>query len=317
MPLLSISSPETISNCAKLLLEPSDIFICSYPKSGTTWTQHVVISLLLLHKRIRTSKEKSGAYDIEYTHVSDFAPFFEIDPHWERTAPSQVIADIQKRQNQLGRRVFNTHLRGNMLPTQMRSNISGRAKFIYIVRNPLDACVSFYYHLSNQNEGCYESSLHQFFKDWIDGRIPFGTWAEHILSYAPLIAENSVLLITYEEMVLNLRETVDKIVRYLELDDVLQKRDVDELIPSFTFDAMKKDLMLFQPKSVTWKNGFKFLRKGIIGDSSRELGKEEMMTFEKHLNDINFMSKLECMLNVSLNDSDSNETISRIYNANP
>jgi hypothetical protein len=198
MPLLSISSSETISKCAAMQLEPSDIFICSYPKSGTTWTQHIVISLLLRHNK-QIQKKRSGTntlHDIEYNHVSDFAPFFEIDPHWKRTTPGQFIPDIQKRHEQLGRRVFNTHLRGNMLPTQMKNRNSGRPKIIYIVRNPLDACVSFYYHLSHQHQGCYESSLHQFFKDWIDGKIPFGTWAEHILSYAPLLAEKSVLFIT-------------------------------------------------------------------------------------------------------------------------
>ena len=298
-------------------LEPSDIFICSYPKSGTTWTQHIVISLLLLHKRIQINELNSSTYDIEYNHVSDFAPFFEIDPHWDRkNTPSQLIPDIQKRHDQLGRRVFNTHLRGNMLPSQMKNLNSGGAKFIYIVRNPLDACVSFYHHLSHQNEGCYESSLNQFFKDWINGRIPFGTWEDHILSYAPLIADESVLLITYEDMILNLRVTVDRIVKYLELDDILQERDIDELMPSFTFDAMKNNLTMFQPKSVTWKNRFKFLRKGIIGDSSRELNEEEMSTFENHLNDMNFISKLKSILSVSQNSLDCFERIRRIYDTN-
>ena len=298
-------------------LEPSDIFICSYPKSGTTWTQHIVISLLLRHNK-QIQKKRSGTntlHDIEYNHVSDFAPFFEIDPHWKRTTPGQFIPDIQKRHEQLGRRVFNTHLRGNMLPTQMKNRNSGRPKIIYIVRNPLDACVSFYYHLSHQHEGCYESSLHQFFKDWIDGKIPFGTWAEHILSYAPLLAEKSVLFITYEEMIVNLRETVDRIAKYLELDDVLQEKDIDELMPTFTFDSMKKDLTMFQPKSVTWKNDFKFLRRGVIGDSSRELSEEEVATFEKHLNEIHFIPKLRCMLMSFMDCSDCSEIISRIYNA--
>jgi estrone sulfotransferase len=248
--------------------------------------------------------------------VSDFAPFFEIDPHWERTTPSQLIPDIQKRHDQLGRRVFNTHLRGNMLPSQTKNSNSGGAKFIYIVRNPLDACVSFYHHLSHQNEGCYESSLNQFFKDWIDGRIPFGTWTEHILSYAPLIANESVLLITYEEMIFNLKVTVDRIVKYLELDDVVQERHIDKLMPSFSFDAMKNNLTMFQPKSVTWKNGFKFLRKGIIGDSSRELNEEEMLTFEEHLNDMNFTSKLKSMFSGSQSSLDCFETIRRTYDTN-
>lgn len=39
MPLLPISSTATIEMCRNLELRDSDIFICSYPKSGTTWMQ--------------------------------------------------------------------------------------------------------------------------------------------------------------------------------------------------------------------------------------------------------------------------------------
>jgi hypothetical protein len=37
MPLLTISSPVTVAACAAFSLRSTDIFICSYPKSGTTW----------------------------------------------------------------------------------------------------------------------------------------------------------------------------------------------------------------------------------------------------------------------------------------
>jgi hypothetical protein len=43
MPLLPISSKETIEMCCNLELRDSDIFICSYPKSGTTWMQQYVL----------------------------------------------------------------------------------------------------------------------------------------------------------------------------------------------------------------------------------------------------------------------------------
>lgn len=281
MPLLTISSPATIEKCSKLATHPSDIFICSYPKSGTTWMQHIVISLLLLHR------EKNGrnSSTLSYDHVSDFAPFFEIDPHWNE---SGIIPQIQDRHNQLGRRVFNTHLRGDMLP----GGAPKTSKFIYITRSPLDVCVSFYHHLSHQMEGCYEGSLNEFYDDWIDGKIPFGTWPDHLLSYASLVANKDVGLFSYEEMIGDLEESVDRLVHFLELDDYLTKEDVKDILPLFSFDSMKKDLKKFQPKSVKWKGNFTFLRKGTIGDEKDMLSNEQRLQFKANLDSINFFEKI-------------------------
>ena len=94
MPLLPVTSPSTISACRNLPLRPSDIFICSYPKSGTTWTQHhIVLTLLLADDRkykIAASTDNNSTAastthdDIAYNHVS---PFFEIDAHGNRRRP--------------------------------------------------------------------------------------------------------------------------------------------------------------------------------------------------------------------------------------
>jgi hypothetical protein len=60
MPLLPITSPATIEKCKSLPLRPSDVFVCSYPKSGTTWTQHIVLSLILADARHRSSSSSRG-----------------------------------------------------------------------------------------------------------------------------------------------------------------------------------------------------------------------------------------------------------------
>ena len=79
MPLLSISSPATLQKCASLALRNTDIFICSYPKSGTTWLQHIVLSLLW--RQAQNDGDATRRIP-PYQHVSDYAPFLEIDPHW-------------------------------------------------------------------------------------------------------------------------------------------------------------------------------------------------------------------------------------------
>jgi len=111
-------------------------------KSGTTWTQHIVLTLLLADDRkykIAASTDNNSTAasttdddDIAYNHVSDFAPFFEIDAHWQ-SSPSndstKVLAEsVRKNHDRLGRRVFNTHLRWDMLPKQREARSGTQQK---------------------------------------------------------------------------------------------------------------------------------------------------------------------------------------------
>ena len=274
MPLLPITSKETIRKCSSLKLRPSDIFICSYPKSGTTWTQHILLSLLFCHKANASSRLPP------YKHVSEYAPFYEIDAHWNGP---ELAPSIQENHTRLGTRVFNTHLRYDMLP-------QGGCRIIYIVRSPLDTCVSFYHHLAHQVEGGYEGTFEEFFMDWIKGDIAFGSFVDHIMSYAEAFAAEpcekgwikrdhgrKLFLLSYQDMLTDLAKVVDDLVDFLDLNVTPKQRQ--EMLPTFSFQNMKEDLVRFQPQSVQWKNGFSFLRKGVSGDSLAVISEQQRNDF--------------------------------------
>lgn len=256
MPLLEISSPSTVSKCAAFETLPSDIFICSYPKSGTTWLQHVVLSLLLADRR------HSPDPPPPYSHVSDYAPFYEIDAHWEPGDAPVLLPAIRAAHRRLGRRVFNTHLRGEMLPR------GGACRRIYVVRAGPDVVVSFWHHLAHQNEGTYGGTLPRFVAELAEGALPYGKWTDHVLSYATARGPPTLFL-AYEEMARDLPAAVRRIVRFLDLR--VSDREVEELLPAFSFEAMARELDKFQPRSVTWKNNFRFLRRGVVGDGVRRM----------------------------------------------
>ena len=196
MPLLPISSATTINACKSLPLRPTDVFICSYPKSGTTWTQHIVLTLLLASRRCHPSPDDDEILS-GYNHVSEYAPFFEIDAHWDHDRHC-LIESIQRNHDALHQRVFNTHLRWEMLPKQMSNEEDNNdhlrpacGKFIYVTRNLPDVCASFYHHLSNQKEGTYHDSFSKFSLDWMEGTLPFGSPLHHLLSFAEGFSDNS------------------------------------------------------------------------------------------------------------------------------
>jgi len=304
MPLLPFMTEDTLDLCANLQLREHDIFICSYPKSGTTWTQHIIISILL-QNRLNLNKCEIGDSQssivqevIPYTHVSQFAPFYEVEKHWDK--PSKNLnSEIQLNQSWLGWRVFNTHLRWDMLPKSSKI-YSGdlkscrRPKFIYITRSPLDACVSFFHHLSNQNEGGFVGTFDDFFTKWTKGEIAFGSYSDHILSFSNAfeVGEEDIFLLSYEEMVSNLPHAVDKLIDFLELDNSITLEQREKLLPTFKFSSMAKKLDKFQPKSVTWKNDFQFLRKGRTGDAKHMMSQKQIDLYRELIKEDRVLEKI-------------------------
>lgn len=264
----------------------------------------MVLTLLFRHK-VNLSKEATsdllvvGHPNHYYKHVSDYAPFYEVDAHWDTNTQSLSSA-IQENHEHLGRRVFNTHLRWDMLPshTSATSSTTRRgAKFIYLLRNPLDVCVSFYSHLSNQVEGGFDGTLEDFIPQWIDGRIAFGSWIDHLLSFAMSLADakplapnvfqcsdgREIIVLSYEDMLSDLSSVVQQLVAFLDLDSIDEDQLRNELIPTFTFGHMKGQLDKFQPRSVQWKNGFQFLRNGVAGDSRSVVAQDQVHLFRESI----------------------------------
>jgi len=305
-----------------------------------------VLSLILASMRQRKNGEDdsdgdggSGGEDIDYDHVSEFAPFFEIDAHWSSNS-SSLAENVRANHDRLGQRVFNTHLRWEMLPKrsaqELPKNCDGElqqnkpkqlrpacGKFIYVTRNLLDVCASFYHHLSNQKEGTYTKGYDAFARDWMAGNIPFGSPLHHLLSFAEGFGDNHyaddrasphecdanqqpLLLLNYERMKVNPRKEVLRIIDFLNLSIPMEVLD-NELLPSFQFQHMKNNIDKFQPRSVTWLNGYNFLRKGESGDgralmaeSRNQEGEMSLIErFHKWVEEENYVDKIRCCLGPS------------------
>ena len=96
-----------------------DVVVATYPKCGTTWTQRIV-SLLIFQSP-------------EPVALSKIAPWLD-----QRFRPIEsVIADLEQ---QTHRRAIKTHLPFDGLP------VFDEVKYIHVVRDGRDACLSFHNH---------------------------------------------------------------------------------------------------------------------------------------------------------------------------
>ena len=194
MKLLPISSSETLRKAKEFPSGREDIFITSYPKSGTTWLQAQVFTLINLD-RVRNHKE-----NLELRHITDYAPFFEVDGTWQDCEKPTLKARYNESHDKLGRRIFNTHLLPSQLPLTT-------GKIIYVVRNGRDVAWSFYNHLSNQiigDGGDDFGSFDNFLRLWLNGDLPYSKWIDHVATWKAYTdseeGRGKVLLLHYESM---------------------------------------------------------------------------------------------------------------------
>lgn len=154
----------------KLFL-PTDLFLVTYPKSGTTWMQYTLCLLIAPEMA-----NKMG-------HISDVFPTL-----YDRTS---------RPEHGLG--MYKSHLKCSELPKQ--------CKKIYISRDPKDVCVSYYKHVGMKSESM-DSFIEKFilgdvtFGSWrnhvIDSKAATNTlclkYEEMINDYDGVLTKLSVFL---------------------------------------------------------------------------------------------------------------------------
>jgi hypothetical protein len=212
------------------------------------------------HRILHFSEGTLSRGDETFSHISDYSPFYESNKTWDN---QEFVNRYTCNHERLGVRIFNTHLKWNMLPK------GDQAIFIYIYRNGRDVVHSFFQHLSNQaDSGTYNGTFHEFLSDWLAGKIPYGNWIQHIKDWldASQDPSNKILLLRYEDLKQDFSSQLKKISEHIGC--CYSDEELTEIItPHCSFSFMKDHKTQYEPVSVTWKEGYDFIRKGVIGDS--------------------------------------------------
>ncbi|XP_042301276.1 amine sulfotransferase-like [Sceloporus undulatus] len=238
----TLITPEYLDTLEDFEIRESDVFLVTYPKSGTVWTQNILS--LIYHEGHQNGTEEADLID----RVPWLECKFRNVDYATRTSP----------------RLFATHLPYYLVPKGLRN---GRAKVIYVARNPKDALVS-YYHYSKLN--IYIKDAQDFdilMESFLAGKVPAGLWLDHIDGWSTHRDNFNILFLTYEEMKKDLRSSVLKICNFLGKS--LPETKVDDIVDKASFDKMRVDprtnYETIAPDILDNTKGH-FLRKGTIGD---------------------------------------------------
>jgi aryl sulfotransferase len=186
---------------------PDDIFISTPPKSGTTWMQGIVASLLWPDgDGPGPAFDVSPWLDLRFMPIDELLPMLDAMPH---------------------RRFIKTHSPADCTP------IFTECKYLAVYRDGRDALVSWANHRAKMRPELYEAlnadaagdgispwppvwngDMDQLFDEWVD----WGTPMEHLASWWPLRHEPFVLLVHYADLLQDLDGEMRRIADFLQID---------------------------------------------------------------------------------------------------
>lgn len=159
-----------VRGLAEFRVRPDDVFISSYPRSGTTWMQHI---LHLLHHAELES----------FRHIGDVVPWFE-----------RPLALGRKRARDYealpSPRIFKSHLPYAWLPRG--------ARYVYVQRDGRDVALSYYQFY--RSHLCYRGDFATFFEQFLAGDLQYGSWFKHVAGWQAHAGERDVLIVYYEHL---------------------------------------------------------------------------------------------------------------------
>lgn len=199
----------------------TDVFLVTYPRSGTTWLQ------MMLHQLT-----SDGEMDI--VHIADRIPWFERLPH----SGKDIDALPEPR-------AFKSHLTYRKVP-------KGRFRYIYCCRDGGDVAVS-YYHLRRSQFG-YRGDFPAFFELFMRGKVPHGKWVDHVAGWWARRDDPNVLFVRYEDAVGNLPVFVQAIADFCGIET--DRETLDRVVDRCSFEFMKRHEAVFDPAiEALWENG--------------------------------------------------------------
>jgi len=253
----------TLAQIARLKFEarPDDIFIATFPKSGTTLMQMIVYQL--------TTDGR------DFPHINRVCPWIEVA--FERNE----MAFVEQLPSP---RCFKTHLTPNRLPIE-----TGR--YIFILRDVRDVIVSAYHHNRLLGADITLDQMTQRFLKSADHRFSFlPSWFRFVESWWRYRDRPNVLFVSYESMVADLEGTIRQVARFLGLD--VREDDMPRILERCSLPFMKQHQEKFDPRlQLALPDSESFIRQGKAGTGSR-LDPQHREALEKKLAEL--AGKLGC-----------------------
>ncbi|KAM7350263.1 sulfotransferase 4 [Cochliomyia hominivorax] len=258
---------------------PSDIWVVTFPRSGTTWTQELV---WLLANNLDFEKARK-------IPLTQRFPFFEFHLFMHPAIKEELLKEnAYNKSNQefietisepgykffsemptTERRFIKSHFPFSLLPPSVMEQ---KCKIIYVARKPKDVAVSFY-HLNRlfRTQG-YVGDFERYWGYFERGLNPWMPYYSHLKEAQAHKNSTNVLNLQYEDMVANLEDSIKKIAKFLDCSLELTK--MPDLLDHLNIKNFRNNPAVNSQEltSVGVLNKFQdgFVRKGVVDGSNNE-----------------------------------------------
>lgn len=243
----------------ELMFRSGDIVITTYPRSGTTWTEQLV--LLMLTKGDPTplnTKRKNAYHASEPQNVGKVfldalyheTPTEDICQPWGM-GNGQDLTLTRKEVDEISfRRVFKTHHRAHMMigmgearealdKQEIPPFVVPGVKFLWVLRDPKDTALSMM-KINTTNYAAQGFPLTPFIKAFLEGKTNRGSWTDHAREWYECYKQHpdNVLPVSYEDSKKDPHAAAKRIAEFLEID--LTDEELENCVKHSSFASMKE-----------------------------------------------------------------------------
>ncbi|XP_065082227.1 luciferin sulfotransferase-like [Ochlerotatus camptorhynchus] len=244
-------------------IKPDDVWLVTYPKSGTTWCQEMI---WLICNDLDYEKANS-------INLTNRFPYLE--KGGLRDLP-RGMDRFQEVDSLSSPRFIKSHLPVALLPDQIWTV---RPKMVYVRRNPKSVAVSLYHHSVSLTQ--YKGTIDQFVQSFMKELEYYSPYHRHVIEYHHLDCQDNLLHLCYEDMKKDLKSTLKRVSAFFNKS--YSDEQLAELEQHLSFDSMKKNsavnyrdrVEFFLTKTnradkLTDQN-YLFMRRGEVDGWKREL----------------------------------------------
>jgi len=242
-----------------------DVFVATFAKSGTNWMMQIAHQLIW-----------HGAGEFDHIHSVVPWPDTQAMPGFMRRYAIPLHDAREWETSPERKRVIKTHLDWHLLP------YSEDARYIIVIRDPKDVFVSSYFFLKDCLLGPAMPSVDTWYKLFLsDGFTIGGSWAANTAGYWAQRQRPNVLIVSFKSMKQDLKGTVRKVAKFLDIR--APESLIDLVCEKASFEYMKGiDHKFRVGKIIPWRPEGAMMRKGTQGGSSELLSRERQREMDAY-----------------------------------